>query len=137
MMYIDTNVIISYMDEADSNHERAMNLINNLGKDRIVSRLTLVELSSVYSRVGLEEPLSLAIYSVKSVKAEIVEIDFNEVLRDAFSRAPILKLRTLDLLHITACRAAGCEEFATLDSDIVDKSEAISRELGVKVITVA
>ncbi|MGY0287397.1 MAG: type II toxin-antitoxin system VapC family toxin [Candidatus Methanodesulfokora washburnensis] len=136
-MYIDTNVIISYMDEADSNHERAMNLINNLGKDRIVSRLTLVELSSVYSRVGLEEPLSLAIYSVKSVKAEIVEIDFNEVLRDAFSRAPILKLRTLDLLHITACRAAGCEEFATLDSDIVDKSEAISRELGVKVITVA
>ncbi|WP_237558698.1 type II toxin-antitoxin system VapC family toxin [Candidatus Methanodesulfokora washburnensis] len=136
MIYIDTNVIISYMDEADSNHERAMKLINSLGKDRIVSRLTLVELSSVYSKAGLEEPLSLAIYSVKSVKAEIVEIDFNEVLRDAFSRAPILKLRTLDLLHITACRAAGCEEFATLDSDIMSKAEAISKELDVKVITV-
>jgi len=93
-------------------------------------------LSEVLKEVENWEPLSLAIYSVKSVRAEIVEIDFNKVLRDAFSRAPILKLRTLDLLHITACRAAGCEEFATLDSDIVNKSEAISKELGVKVITV-
>ena len=65
----------------------------------------------------------------------MVEVDFSEVLRNAVVKAPILKLRTLDLLHITVCRIAGCEEFATLDSSIIRKSEVISRELGIKVVS--
>ena len=63
MIYIDTNVIISYVDELDSNHEKARMLVESLGGDRIVSRLTLVELVSVHSRAGLEEPVPLAIYT--------------------------------------------------------------------------
>jgi predicted nucleic acid-binding protein len=49
MTYIDTDVIISFVDEEDPNHERAMRLVNNLPKDRVTSMLTLVKLVSVYS----------------------------------------------------------------------------------------
>jgi hypothetical protein len=44
-------------------HEKARMLVESLGGDRIVSRLTLVELVSVHSRAGLEEPVLLAIYT--------------------------------------------------------------------------
>jgi hypothetical protein len=49
--------------------------------------LTLVELASVYSRAGLEEPLPLVMYSVRSVGAEVVEVDFSEVLKGSIVKA--------------------------------------------------
>lgn len=61
-------------------------------------------------------------------------MDFGEVLRKAILKA-ILKLKTLDLLHVIACKTAGCERFATLDSDIFRRSEVIGR-LGIEVITI-
>ncbi|MCS7366646.1 MAG: type II toxin-antitoxin system VapC family toxin [archaeon YNP-WB-062] len=134
MIYIDTNVIISYIDEADPNHGKALKLVEGLSGDRVVSRLTLAELVSVYSRAGLEDPLPLAMYSLKRIKAKIVEVDFNEILRIAIVKAPILKLKTLDLLHIITCKVAGCGEFATMDSSIIGKSEVIGGELGVRVM---
>jgi len=60
-------VIVSYIDEADPNHERALKLIESLNNERVVSKLVIIELTSVYSRAGLEEPLPLAVYSVKVV----------------------------------------------------------------------
>jgi predicted nucleic acid-binding protein len=134
LIYIDTNVIISYIDEADPNHGKALKLVEGLSGDRVVSRLTLAELVSVYSRAGLEEPLPLAMYSLRSIKAKIVEVDFNEILRIAIVKAPILKLRTLDLLHIITCKMVGCGEFATMDSSIIGRSEVIGGELGVRIV---
>jgi len=52
LIYIDTNVIVSYIDEADPNHGRALKLMESLSSGRVVSRLTLVELASIYSRTG-------------------------------------------------------------------------------------
>jgi len=137
LIYIDTNVIISYVDELDSNHEKARMLVESLGGDRIVSRLTLVELVSVYSRAGLEEPVTLAVYSIDSVKARMVDVNFNYVLEAAVRKAHTLKLKTLDLLHVITCKASGCFGFATLDLDIVKKADVIEKELGIRVITVS
>lgn len=47
-VYIDTCVIVSYVDEADPNHERALRLVEGLDRERFVSMLSLVELASVY-----------------------------------------------------------------------------------------
>ena len=55
-VYIDTCVIMSYVDETDPNHERAVRLVEGLGGNRFVSMLSLVELASVYSRAGLGNP---------------------------------------------------------------------------------
>ena len=94
-IYLDTCVIVSFIDEADANHTRAIRLVERLREERIVSRLTLLELASVYSRAGLEEPLPLTVYSVRAVGARLVNLDFNEVLREAFAKALLLRFRTL------------------------------------------
>jgi predicted nucleic acid-binding protein len=134
--YIDTSVIISFVDEKDSNHEKALRLVNKLPKDRATSMLTLVELASVYSRAGLEKPLALTLYSIDVVNARIIDdIDFNTVLRKALTYAQQLRLRTLDLLHIVTASTIGCKKFATFDSEIIRRSNAIASALGIEVVT--
>ena len=134
--YIDTSVIISFVDEKDSNHEKALRLINKLPKDRATSMLTLVELASVYSQAGLEKPLALTLYSIDVVNARIIDdIDFNTVLRKALTYAQQLRLRTLDLLHIVTASTIGCKKFATFDSEIIRRSNAIASALGIEVVT--
>jgi hypothetical protein len=68
--------------------KEALALVKGLSGGRVVSKLTLVELASVYSMAGLEEPLPLVVYSVRSVGAEVVEVGFSEALRDAIVKAP-------------------------------------------------
>jgi predicted nucleic acid-binding protein len=133
MIYLDTNVMISFMDEGDPNHEDAVKLLESIG-ERTVSELVLPELASVYSRAGLGNPLSLAIYSIRRVGAELVKLDANQVVREAFKLAPQLRLRTLDLLHIAACRIMGAEGIATLDKGIQARAEVL-KSIGIKVLT--
>lgn len=133
MIYLDTNVIISYMDEEDPNHEAAVRLLKKLEERRVVSELVLLELATVYSRAGLEKPLPLAIYSIKTVGAEIPRLDLNQVLREALKLAPRLKLKILDLLHIAACKTTGAQKIATFDKDIQAKAETLGK-LGIKVL---
>jgi predicted nucleic acid-binding protein len=59
MIYLDTNVIISYVDELDSKHENAKKLFNVLESNRVVSKLTFAELTSVFSRANLDNPMVL------------------------------------------------------------------------------
>jgi len=82
--------------------------VESLGPDRVVSRLALVELVSVYPGAGLEEPVPLAIYSTRSTGAGVVEVDLGAALREAAVKAPDPRLRILDLLHVVAYRVAGC-----------------------------
>jgi len=136
LIYLDTSLIISYIDEKDPRHADAEKFIESVGPEkRVISPLVLVELASVYSRANLENPLQLAFYSVELIKAEEIDIDFNEVLKQSIRLAPKLRLRTLNLLHIAACHVTKVEKFATLDKEIASKSEIISNLLGIKVLT--
>ncbi len=134
MIYVDTNVIIAFIDELDPNHSKAVELLKSLKGDRVVSKLTLIELASVYSRANLDDPLALSIYSVKHIGAKVVDIDFNEILIHAFKLAPLLKLRTLDLLHVAACKIMNAKYFVTFDRDIISKSSLIEK-IGIKIVT--
>ncbi len=130
-MYVDTNVIIAFMDEADPNHERAVKLLK--GSSKVSSFLTLVELASVYSRAELNDPQALAIYSMKEAGVKVSEVGFREVLKEAFRVADKIKLKTLDLLHVASCLLMGEEEFLTFDGDILKKRKELE-ELGIEVI---
>ncbi len=133
MIYIDTNVIISYVDQLDQNHGKARRLLDTLNGDRVVSELTKVELASVFSRAGFEDPLALSLYSIRKVDARIVNADFNRVLIKAAEISHRLKLRTLDLLHITVASLIGAQKLVTFDRDILSKSNLISK-FGIEVI---
>ncbi len=66
VIYVDTKSnYILYIDEADPNHEKAVELIKTLRDRRVVSRLTHVELISIFSGARLEEPAALALYSIR------------------------------------------------------------------------
>jgi predicted nucleic acid-binding protein len=133
-VYLDTNVVIAVTDERDPNHDSVVETLGRISGRRLVSRLTLVELASVYSRAGLEDPVALAIYSVEKAGAGIAVLDFNEVLEKAVLHAGRLGLRTLDLLHVVASSMLGCRAFITLDMHIINKSLRIGEELGVRVV---
>ncbi len=132
-MYVDTNVIVAFMDEADPNHERAVKLLKVKGSKKVSSFLTLVELASVYSRAGFNDPQALAIYSMEEAKVEVSEVGFGEVLKEAFRVADKIKLKTLDLLHVASCLLMGEKGFLTFDGDILKKRKELE-ELGIEVI---
>jgi hypothetical protein len=53
-------------------------------------------------------------YSVKKFGVSIVETDLNIIMRESLKHAPILRLKTLDLLHTTVAKAVGAKSIATL-----------------------
>jgi len=131
-MYVDTNVIIAFMDEKDPNHRRAIDLLSK-SKDKTSSFLTLVELASVYSRADLENPQALAIYSMEEAGIELSEVDFSDVLKMALGITEKVRLRILDLLHIASCSLLGEKEFLTFDNEILKRRDMI-KELDIEVI---
>ncbi len=133
MIYIDTNVIISYLDEQDPNHSKALRLLDTLKEDRVVSELTKVELASVYSRAGFDDPMALSLYSIRRINARVINTDFNRVLVKAAEMSHRLKLRTLDLLHIAVANLIGAQKLVTFDKDILSKSNLIGK-FGIEVI---
>lgn len=136
MIYLETSLIISYIDLKDPNHAKAEEIISNISlEEKVTSMLVLVELASVYSRAKLDRPLELALYSIELTDAKIIEVDYNEVLRKAFKIASILNMKTLDLLHITICSLIKANKFATLDQEIIRKSNIILKNLGIEILT--
>lgn len=133
MTYLDTSLLIAYVDEKDSNHIKAEKILSKISK-RMVSSLVKVELAATYSRAGLSHPVDHALYSIKKTGAETADIDFNKVLKEALKLAPIINLRTPDLLHITACYVLKEDSFATFDEEISRKADIIKRELGLRIV---
>lgn len=137
MIYVDTSLVISYMDLRDPNHDKAVKLIEAFRSERyVVSMLVLVELASVYSRAMFEKPLELALYSLEKVGAKLVKLNFDDAVKQAFKLASILRLRTLDLLHISACKSLGADKLITFDHDVLKKAETITKTVGLKIVGV-
>ncbi len=133
MIYVDTNVIVSFIDEADPKHEEAVKVLGEYSDAKVVSWLSLIELSSVYSRAGIANPTSMAIYSVEETGAKLLDLDMEDVYKRAFKLSKDLRLRTLDLLHISACITAGCKYFMTFDKEIRSSAPKLNK-LGVEII---
>ena len=135
MIYLDTNIIISYVDELDSKQGDAKSLLSKLEGNRAVSRLTLAELASVFSRAGLDSPMALALYSIEQSGAKVVDVDFSDIIIKALKLAGELRLRTLDLFHPVIGAEIRAEIFATFDENIINKSEDIHRLLKVRIVS--
>ena len=136
MIYIDTNVIISYVDEKDPSYDKVVAMSMQLDREKVVSQLTLLELASIYARAELEKPIPLAMYSIKRFGASIVAADLNIIMKESLRYVPIFKLKTLDLLHIAIAKAIGAKSIATLDKDIAKKADVIKDTMRIEVITI-
>ncbi len=78
-------------------HEKVVALVNNNDGKRVESKPTPVKLASVYLGAGLED----SFLHNKENGGKLIEIDFNNVLKEVLIYAPILKLKTLDMIHAT------------------------------------
>jgi len=122
------------LDELDQNHALALELLKRIeSKDKAASKITLLELASVYSRAALENPLALAYYSIRKARGKMLDTDLNKTSDEAFKLAPTIKLKTLDLLHIAACKTLKIKKILTFDEDMTSKKNAIE-EIGIEVV---
>ncbi len=139
MIYIDTNVVIAYINAKDPLHVYAHRLVEKLRREGfIVSNIVTLELYSVYSRtMGLSrvELEALVEYSTRVLDAVELRVDCEKLLSKAMRDAGTLRLRTLDLLHVVAAHQLGATGIATLDRDIVSRRDVVKKRLGLEVYT--
>ncbi|BDC18848.1 PIN domain-containing protein [Acidianus sp. HS-5] len=124
--YIDTSLVLALVNEKDPNHNMAIKIYPKDG-ERIVSKLVLVELYSVYSRrvkISNEELEALVNYTLSKCKCELEEIDFDKVIDLAVKISNKVKLKTLDLLHLSASILLE-SEILSLDKEIIEAKNKI------------
>jgi len=154
MSYIDTSIIIAALDPTDSRMHQARRVLEEV-RDKIISELVLVELTSVLSRrrelisnlakkLGLSEDLlimAVLLYIIKrfnltykAVRYRVATLPLGRVympLAVAMKLSTQLKLKTLDLLHAAYIKLLKDEgepihTLVTADSDF----EGVKRQLG-------
>ncbi|MEM1645244.1 MAG: PIN domain-containing protein [Ignisphaera sp.] len=79
--YIDTSLVIALVNEKDPNHSIALKMYPKEGK-KVISKLVLAELYSVYSRrikVSDEELEALVNYTLSKCGCELEEVEFDKL----------------------------------------------------------
>lgn len=134
MNYIDTNVIISFISKSDVNHSRALRILDN-NEGMVTSPVAILELKSVLSRttdLGVDEIEAFADY-LAEIKIEVPEVDMNKVLNNASDIATRIRMKTLDILHLSASMILDVNGFVTFDHEFLEKKNEIEG-IGLKII---
>ena len=138
MIYLDTNILIAYINPKDKLHNRAISLISRYQESEIViSQLVVLELYSVYSRIMNLSDIELEAlvnYTIKKCKVKIATTNWDELYSQSQSYANRLKLKTLDLLHVMAAYLVGARILISFDKDINNKRSTIRDLLGLEVL---
>jgi len=132
--YIDTNVIISFISKSDVNHSRALRILDN-NDGMVTSPVAILELKSVLSRttdLGVDEIEAFADY-LAEIKIEVPEVDINKVLNNASDIATRIRMKTLDILHLSASMILDVNGFVTFDHEFLEKKNEIEG-IGLKII---
>ncbi len=133
MDYIDTNVVISFLNQRDVNHARALKTLEN-SDEKVTSYVTILELKSVLSRttaLGVDEIEAFADY-LPEIDIKIPEVDMDRVVSNAIAIAVTIRMRTLDLLHLSASMMLGADKFITFDREFSEKKKEIAN-LGLRI----
>ncbi len=135
MDYIDTNVIISYLNKNDVNHSRALKILDN-GDKMITSMIAILELRSVLSRTtNLDgDEIEAFVDYLPEIKLEVPELDMNTVFSNASEIAIRIRMKTLDILHLSASVLLSASNFVTFDGEFTEKENEIAR-IGLRIIT--
>jgi len=132
LKYFDTSVILLPILK-DPRREKALKELEDGG---ITSELGLVELVSYLSRNINDNPIPYAIKLLKEYNIIVKSItnqkqtflgEINNVMYFAINVAKEVKLRTLDLLHLSYAVLLGVDEFVTADKEFEKGLKFLSR----------
>lgn len=126
MHYIDTNVILSFLNAADSNHSKAISVISETGT-MVTSGVTKLEIRSVLSRTTKlkEEEIEAFVLYAGEMSIEVRELDMNEVIRRASEVVYFVKMKTLDILHVASCLLIGADTIVSFDREFTEKRKLL------------
>lgn len=133
MNYIDTNVIISFLNSRDINHERALKTLNHDG-EMVTSPVAILELKSVLSRTTTLDSGEIEAFVdyLPDINIEVPKIDMDKVVSNASEIAVNIRMKTLDILHLAAGVVLEADDFVTFDREFLDKEKEIVN-IGLKV----
>jgi len=132
LKYFDTSVILLPILK-DPRREKALKELEDGG---VTSELGLVELVSYLSRNINDDPLPYAIKLLKEYNIIVKSVtnqkqtflgEINNVMYFAINIAKEVKLRTLDLLHLSYAVLLGVDEFVTADKEFEKGLKFLSR----------
>ncbi len=95
---------------------------------RVTSPVAVLELKSVLSRttnLGVDEIEAFVDY-LPEINVEIPEVSMNKIISNAIEIAVRLRMRTLDLLHISASMIIEADAFITFDREFIEKEKEIA-----------
>jgi len=161
MSYIDTSVIVAALDPLDHRQGLALKYLEER-KDKKVSELSLVELSSVlakkenllletFEKVGLRRELMIPatiLYLMRRFELSYKKADgfiklpgLGELYLPsslAINMAHIFKLKTLDLFHLAYVKSLieqgeDIDELVTIDEDFKREANMVKQKLNVEI----
>ena len=97
--------------------------------------IAVLEMRSVLSRTTNLNADEIESYvdCLQEMKVEIPKLDMNAVLADASEIAFRVKMKTLDVLHLSASILLNANNFVTFEGEFREKEKEISA-IGLKVI---
>ena len=138
MIYVDTNVLIAYINPRDELHGRASTLLTEYDyEELIISQLVVLELYTVFSRVmniSNAELEALVNYTIKKSNTKLIPIEWEALYSEAINYANKLKLRTPDLMHVVSAYILRTKAIMTFDKDIISKRSLINDLLNIEII---
>ena len=133
MNYIDTNVIISFLNSRDINHEKALKILNHDG-EMVTSPVAILELKSVLCRTTTldTDEIEAFVDYLHEINIEVPMIDMNKVISNAIEIAVNIRMKTLDILHLAAGVVLNVDDFITFDREFLEKEKEIEN-IGLRV----
>ena len=133
MNYIDTNVIISFLNNRDINHEKALKTLNH-DSEMVTSPVAILELKSVLCRTTTLDTNEIEAFVdyLHEINIEVPMIDMNKVISNAIEIAVNIRMKTLDILHLAAGVVLNVDDFITFDREFLEKEKEIEN-IGLRV----
>ena len=125
--YIDTNVIISFLNSIDVNHERAVKTLEHDG-EIVTSPVAVLELKSVLARTTTLSSYEIEAFVdyLSEVNIKVPEVDMGKIVSYASELAINIRMRTLDILHLAAGVVLEADDFVTFDREFLEKEKEIA-----------
>lgn len=131
MIFIDSNVLVAYEVKEDSNHERAVNLIDRIAKGEFDTLFTsdyifdeTITVTLVKSK-SLEKAILVGQYIMNSTEILKVDVESFENAWQSFKNQKNTKLSFTDCTNISLMKDRGIHNLATFDREF-KKIESIN-----------
>ncbi|MCL5678652.1 MAG: PIN domain-containing protein [Candidatus Thermoplasmatota archaeon] len=118
---------MSFLNSRDANHARALKIFDHEDK-KVTSLVAVLELKSVLSRttnLSLDEIEAFVDY-LPEINVEIPGVDMNKIISNAIEIAVRIRMKTLDLLHISASMIIEADTFITFDREFIEREKEIA-----------